>query len=80
MAILIDADMGDENEVMCSECDAVFTVIFRRSATCSGIVYCPFCGDEIVDETTADDEHNTLVDAETHYDRGTGLPSSECSQ
>lgn len=52
MAVLIDADMGNDNEVMCSECDAVFTVIYRRSATCYGIVYCPFCGDEIEDETT----------------------------
>ena len=44
------ADMGDDDEVKCSECDAVFTVIWRRSAeTFVGVQNCPFCGSEVME-------------------------------
>lgn len=52
MAVLINAERGDDNEVMCSVCSAVFTIIWRRSADVIGINYCPFCGDELEDEIT----------------------------
>ena len=47
MATLTNADLGDDTEVVCSECEAVFTVIFRRSAVVDRVEFCPFCGDEI---------------------------------
>lgn len=54
MAILIDVDMGEDNEVMCSECEVVFTVYWRRDGITHGLCFCPFCGDELEDETTDD--------------------------
>ena len=52
------ANLGDDDEVKCSECDAVFTVIWRRSAeTWAGVQNCPFCGSEVMGfESMEDDE------------------------
>ena len=50
MAILVPADMGDDDEVQCSECDAVFMVVFRRNAVDTRVMFCPFCGDDIEEQ------------------------------
>lgn len=44
-------DSEDElPDVQCSECDAVFTVIWNRSPLIThGVEYCPFCGVEFND-------------------------------
>lgn len=51
MAILIDIDeeLQPDFDVMCSECHTVFAIFWPRSA--GGLAYCPFCGDEIEEET-----------------------------
>lgn len=42
---------GDEDadlpEVQCSECDVIFSVVWRRDGITTGIEFCPFCGSEI---------------------------------
>lgn len=37
---------GTDDEVQCSECNAVFTIIYRNDGF-SKVEFCPFCGDEV---------------------------------
>lgn len=41
---LLDSDLP---EVQCSECDVIFSVVWRRDGITTGIEFCPFCGSEI---------------------------------
>lgn len=51
--ILAPAEFGDYDEVKCSECGAVFTIIWRRSVeTYAGVQNCPFCGERTTDGVT----------------------------
>ena len=34
-------------ELQCSECEVIFSVVFRRALDVEGIEFCPFCGSEI---------------------------------
>ena len=38
---------NDEDEVQCEQCDAIYMVVFRRTAVVDRVEYCPFCGDEV---------------------------------
>lgn len=36
----------DLPEIVCPECDAIFSVVWSRSPLIDGVEYCPFCGYE----------------------------------
>lgn len=56
MTRLVPADLGDDTEVQCTECEAVFTLIFRRTATVWRAEYCPFCGEVVTSRPGDEDE------------------------
>lgn len=36
-----------EEETECDQCNAIFTLYWRRSPLIDKVEYCPFCGDDI---------------------------------
>ncbi len=38
-------DVGDDGEIQCSECEAIFLVVWHNNGWITTVEYCPFCGD-----------------------------------
>jgi len=49
----IDLDMGvnPDFDVMCSSCEVIFHLIWEQQSGAAILSYCPFCGEELEDET-----------------------------
>lgn len=56
MTYLVQYGADENNEVKCTECDAVFTIIWQRTYMIRRVEYCPFCGDEVVYEEDEESE------------------------
>jgi len=47
MAVLMSLVPGLDFDVMCSNCEVKFYLIFERKGGVAILSYCPFCGEEL---------------------------------
>ena len=66
MAILIDVDLDPDFNVMCSNCDVKFYLVWERKSGTAILSYCPFCGEELEDEISDPPSKRNSIDPKTN--------------
>lgn len=56
MAQLLTFGFAENNEVQCTECEAVFMLVWRRSWEHWQVEFCPFCGESVEHDDDEEDE------------------------